>query len=110
MGKKHVMKTGDRGRDFGALRVLFLQDDDAYAGADMPTVRIAAAVLVGLHTLLALAFLTLGPPLSTLGWLTGAGVVAGSAAGTYWLLTERWKVTFNRLLLLSSVGLAAPVA
>ena len=94
----------------GALRVLFLQDDDAYAGADMPTVRIAAAVLLGLHTLLALAFLTLGPPLSTLGWLTGAAVVAGSAAGTYWLLSERWKVTFNRLLLLSSVGLAAPVA
>jgi serine phosphatase RsbU (regulator of sigma subunit)/anti-sigma regulatory factor (Ser/Thr protein kinase) len=37
-------------------------------------------------------------------------VVAGSAGGTYWLVSERWEVTFNKLLLLSAAGLAAPVA
>ena len=99
-------------RQLSALRELFVRADDPYAGADMPTVRNAMAVLLALHAALALVFLTLVPPTAIVGapgWIVGGAVVMGSVGGAVWLASVRARVTFGRLLLLSYLGLAAPV-
>src|SRR5215208_2036011 len=96
----------------GALRALFVRGDDPYAGADMPSVRNAVGVLLLLHAALTVAFLPLAPPTTTTraGWIVGVVVVVLSALGSAWVLRAHSGVTFDRLLALAFVGLAAPVA
>jgi hypothetical protein len=101
------------GPQLGALRALFKQGADPYAGADMPTVRNAVAVLLALHTALATAFVLLAPPApgtGTAGWIIALTVVGASAACTVWVVSARCEVTFNRLLVLSYLGLASTLA
>jgi hypothetical protein len=79
----------------------------------MPTVRNAVAVLLALHTALATAFVLLAPPApgtGTAGWIIALTVVGASAACTVWVVSARCEVTFNRLLVLSYLGLASTLA
>jgi serine phosphatase RsbU (regulator of sigma subunit)/anti-sigma regulatory factor (Ser/Thr protein kinase) len=87
--------------------------EDPYAGADMPTVRRAVAVLLAVHTVLAPAFLLLLPSASDLrGWTSAvmACIVAGSALSAVWVASDRPLVTFNRLLAMSFLGILATFA
>src|SRR5215212_2323645 len=93
-----------------ALRALLVRGDDPYAGADMPSVRNAVGVLLLLHAALTVAFLPLAPPTTPAGWIVGVIVVVLSALGSAWALRAHSGVTFDRLLALAFVGLAAPVA
>jgi serine phosphatase RsbU (regulator of sigma subunit)/anti-sigma regulatory factor (Ser/Thr protein kinase) len=93
------------------MRAIFLQGDDPYAGADMPSVRNAVAVLLALYTLLTLAFLPLAPPtaVTNAGWLAGGAVAGTTGLAAIWALRGRRSVTFNRLFALAYVMVAATV-
>jgi diguanylate cyclase (GGDEF)-like protein len=66
------------------VSAMFARSDDPYQGADLSTLRRAAAALLALTALLSAAFLPLDPPTEAIGWagwpLAGAAVLATLAA------------------------------
>lgn len=80
---------------------------DPYEGADLDTSRRVTVALLGLSTLLALAFLPLAPPddsLGAAGWVLAGAVIAAGVAGT--VLLARGRAGFRELLVVAYSGVA----
>src|SRR5215212_654792 len=108
-----MSSSQSRARLGASVRALFLRTDDPYAGADLPSTRNAVAVLLVLHGVLTSVFLAIAPPtveIGRAGWIVGAVVTIASLAAAYWVRNARADVTFDRVLVLTYAGLAAPVA
>jgi serine phosphatase RsbU (regulator of sigma subunit)/anti-sigma regulatory factor (Ser/Thr protein kinase) len=91
------------------IHQLFVSGEDPYAGADLPSSRNAAAVLVALHGVLVLVLLPLFPPDEGLGeavgWLLALGGAFANLATAAWLLKAR-EVRFGVMLAVAYAGIA----
>src|SRR4051812_40668661 len=89
------------------VRAMFERRPDPYEGADLSISRRVTAALLGLTSLLALAFLTFEPPTGAFGaggWaVAGALVLAGVACA---VLVVRRSPGFDDLLLVAYLGVA----
>jgi diguanylate cyclase (GGDEF)-like protein len=80
---------------------------DPYEGADLPTSRRVTAALLGLSSLLVLAFLPFEPPnaeIGAAGWVLGAVLGLAGLAGV--VLIALWRPGFDGLLLVAYAGVA----
>jgi diguanylate cyclase (GGDEF)-like protein len=97
---------GGTAHDF--LRGMFARQVDPYAGADLGTSRRIMVALLALNAVVVLAFLPLEPvdeQVGSVGWVLGAGIVAAAGVGA--VLTARRAPSFDDLLVIAYVGVAA---
>jgi diguanylate cyclase (GGDEF)-like protein len=90
------------------LRGMFGRRRDPYAGADLGTSRRIMVALLALNGLLVLVLLPIEPvdeQIGAVGWALAAGIVAAAGVGA--VLVARRAPTFDDLLVIAYVGVAA---
>ncbi|MGE5636445.1 MAG: GGDEF domain-containing protein [Nocardioidaceae bacterium] len=91
------------------LRSMLARVPHPYEGADPVASRRVTAALVGLNSLLTVAFLAIDRPTHAIGragWLVAAAVVASSAGAVPRLVGSRRQAGFNELLAIAYAGAA----